>query len=190
MHLILIAFLHYFPAQATTSEVTEAKASIRSLIAPLLPGKSKAPSSAAKDFRVDQCQREKIDWSDVLLMRKSVTLEFKFKDGCDIEGTITPKIFSPFPVELKLRKLENYDRIRSMNRVGASFESNPLMDIALREGVLWGKKGKLRFEADYKIRLDPVNQKNPVKENLGGEIRISEIDGKKVSIKEKIKIDR
>jgi hypothetical protein len=40
------------------------------------------------------------------------------------------------------------------------------------------------------VRINPLKQKREmISENLGGEIRISEIYGKKVSIKEKIKIE-
>src|SRR6476661_3444924 len=103
MNVILLIILSFSALHASTSEVEEAKASIRSLIAPLLPGPKKIAQDLLKDFRVDKCQTEKINWTDVLLLRSSVTLVFKFHDGCDIEGNVVPKIFTPFPSNLKLR---------------------------------------------------------------------------------------
>lgn len=189
MLFVLILVAQFTTLHATTKEIEEARKSVRSLIAPLLPGPKKPSSIVTKDFRVDQCQREKINWTDVLLMRKSVTLDFKFKEGCDVEGTVAPKIFSAFPADFKLRNLKLYDHVVSSNTVGATFESNPLMTIEMREGVLTGKNEKVKFEADYKVILDLMNKKNPVKKNLGGELRITEIGGKKVSIKEKIFVE-
>ncbi len=175
--------------KAMPPNVQEVRTSVRSLIAPLLPGAKKKFSGGAKDFRVDQCQREKINWTDVLLMRKTITLTFKFKEGCDAEGTISPKVFSPFPAEFRLRHLKNYNHVSSQNKVGATFESQPTMSIEMRQGVLTGDKGKVKFEADYQVVLDPLNQERPIKKNLGGELRITEVDGKKVSIKEKILVE-
>jgi hypothetical protein len=45
------------------------------------------------------------------------------------------------------------------------------------------------FEADYQVRINPLKKNDPIADNMGGEIRISEINGKKVSVKEKIKIE-
>ncbi len=188
----MILFLSLFLTQmlqAASPEVTEATASIRSLISPLLPGKKKILPAAMKEFRVDKCQTEKIDWTDVLLMRKPVTLVYKFMDGCDVEGTVMPKVFEAFPAQLKLRNLKVYDRIDSMNKVSPTLESKPLMTIDLTEGVLYGKLGKVKFEADYKVRINPLTPKKPIEKNFGGEIRINEIYGKKVSIKEKIYVE-
>ncbi len=178
-----------YAASSVSPEVKEATASIRSLISPLLPGKKKVLPGMMKDFRVDKCQTEKIDWTDVLLMRKPVTLNFKFLEGCDVEGTVMPKVFEAFPAQLKLRNLKLYDRIESSNKVSPTIESKPLMNIELRQGVLYGKSGKVKFEADYNVRINPLDTKKPIEKNLGGEIRISEIYGKKVSIKEKIYVE-
>ncbi|MFL5785479.1 MAG: hypothetical protein ACJ76H_12750 [Bacteriovoracaceae bacterium] len=189
MMLILILLTHLTVHASTKSEVEEARASIRSLISPLLPGPKKAASKLMKDFRVDKCQTEKINWTDVLLMRSTVTLVFKFKEGCDVEGSVVPKIFSPFPADIKLRNLKLYDRVESMNKVNATIDSKPIMTIELRDGALHAQKGKVKFEADYKVRLDPMNKKKPVDKNYGGELRINEIYGEKVSIKEKIYVE-
>ncbi|MES2526116.1 MAG: hypothetical protein V4598_03490 [Bdellovibrionota bacterium] len=189
MLLLFLSLLNIHHLHATTNEIEEARTSIRSLISPLLPGKKKMIPALAKDFRVDKCKTEKIEWSDVLLMRKTVTLTFKFQEGCDVEGMIQPKIFQAFPADLKLRNLKVYDRIQTQNTVNSTIESKPLMTIEMRDGVLYGKPGRVKFEADYQVVLNPVNREKPVEKNLGGVIRITEIYGKKVSIKEKIFVE-
>ena len=174
---------------ANKAEIEEAKKSIQSLIRPLLPGGDKTPPKEMGKFQVDQCEKFKIKWMDVLLMKSRPTLTYKFKEGCDLQGSIEPMPFQTFPANLDLRHLDSYNRIETENKITASFESKPLMELEMRKGNLKGKKGIVKFEADYKLRINPMNKAKIVDENLGGEIRISEIYGEKVSIKETIKIE-
>lgn len=75
-----------------------------------------------------------------------------------------------------------------MNKVTANLETKPILNLEMREGILSGKASRVKFEADYSVQINPVED-NVVQKNLGGEIRISEINGKKVSIKEKILVE-
>lgn len=188
-----IAFMTLFLVTATLQaasqkEVQEAKASIQGLIAPIIQ-KSSSNKSSTTTFTVKKCDKQKINWMDVILMRASRTLTYRFRPGCDIEGTITPAVFKPFPVDLKLKNLQNYHRLEAQNRITASLESKPVMQLNLTEGVLTGAKGTVKFEADYQVVMNPLKKENPIEKNLGGEIRITEIFGKKVFIKEKILVE-
>ena len=177
--LLLIPFLAY-----GNSEIEDAKRSIQSLIRPLLNGGGQARPKGAEKFRVDTCEKEKINWMDVLFMRKEATLTYTFKEGCDIQGTITPKVFQPFPAKLALRHIDSYQEVQGQNRIMAQLESKPILNLEIREGLLTGKH-KVKFEADYKVQINPM-EKNPVEKNLGGVLRILELNGKKVNITEKI----
>lgn len=168
-----------------TPEIEDAKRSIIALIQPLMAGNSSARPKGTEDFRVDQCEKKKINWMDVLLMKETAKLDFTFKEGCDIQGSITPKVLQPFAANLDIRNLRSYSRIETQNTVTANLETKPIMNLEMRDGVLSGKKDVVKFEADYRVRISPMEKKT-VTENLGGELRISEINGKKVSIKEKI----
>lgn len=175
---------------ATTSEkatIEDAKRSVLSLIQPLMAGNATKRPSGTEEFRVDGCEKKKINWMDVLMMKDTATLNFKFKEGCDIQGSITPKVLQPFPANLDIRNIRSYSRIETQNTVTANLETKPILNLEMREGVLSGKTDKVKFEADYRVRISPMEKKT-VTENLGGELRISEINGKKVSIKEKIKV--
>jgi hypothetical protein len=189
MNIFILFFISLTLGAATIKEIEEAKQSIRSLIRPLIPGSDKTPPKELGGFRVEGCEKHKIDWMGVLLMRTKAKLDYHFKEGCDIEGTITPAVFSPFPAKLKLRQLESYDLIETQNKITATLESKPVMNLEMREGVLTGKKGKVKFEADYEVVLNPMNKDQIVEKNRGGEIRISEIYGKKIAIKEKILVE-
>ncbi len=168
-----------------TPEIEDAKRSVIALIQPLMAGSATKRPKGTEEFRVDGCDKKKINWMDVLLMRETATMDFKFKEGCDIQGSITPKVLSPFAANLDIRNVRSYSRIETQNTVTANLETKPILNLEMREGVLSGKKDIVKFEADYRVRISPVEKKT-VAENLGGELRISEINGKKVSIKEKI----
>lgn len=183
MTIIMILFISF--SAFASPEIEDAKLSIKSLMAPILAGGSKTRPSGATKFRIDNCPKEKINWMNVLMMKEEVVLTYRFKTGCDIEGTIKPKVFQSFPASLNLRNIKSYSKINAENRITALIEAKPILNFEMRSGVLSGAKSKVRFEADYQVQLNPL-KKDGIDKNLGGELRITEINGKKVSIKEKI----
>ena len=70
------------------TETEGAKMSLRALIAPIL-------QVSGKGFSVAECEKYKINWVDVIMMRKTAALTYTFKPGCDIEGTVYPAVFLP-----------------------------------------------------------------------------------------------
>lgn len=186
---LLVLLMMISSSLMASSEKAQAKQSLQALISPLLQKKIVSSKISTKDFSVAQCEKHKINWMNVLLMREVVALKFTFAKGCDIEGTIYPAVLKPFSTDLKLKNLENFNRLRSENKITSTIESEPILTIAIRSAKLTGPKGDVLFEADYQVRIDPLKKDDPIAENLGGEIRISEIYGKKVSVKEKVKID-
>lgn len=185
--LIFWVFLLSFYTFAT-SEVEDAKLSIKSLITPILAGQSQTRPKGTEKFRVDTCPKKKIDWMNVLMMKEEATLDYKFKVGCDIEGTVKPKVFQAFPVNLKLRNIRSYSNVTSQNTITAQLEGKPILNLAMRSGILSGNKSHVKFEADYQVQINPMSEK-AIEKNLGGELRITEINGKKVNIKEKILVN-
>jgi hypothetical protein len=171
---------------STLQEVEDAKKSIQTLIQPLLTSGPKMTHTAPKDFQLQGCEKHKINWMNVLLMRETAKLDYHFAPGCDVEGTIVPKVLQEFPVSLNLRNLQSFNKILTQNKITASFETKPVMLLEMTSGVLSGPKGEVKFEADYRVQLDPANKTKVMEKNLGGELRISEIYGKKVTLREKI----
>lgn len=138
-------------------------------------------------FRIDECEKKKIDWMNILLMKSTVTLNYSYKLGCDLQGTIMPKVLQWFPANINLRNMGNYNKIKTNNMVTLKLEQRPVVNLEIKDGLLSGNKSNIKFSADYRVRLN-LTKEASISEHLGGEVRITEIDGKKVSIKEKIKI--
>ncbi len=171
----------------SSDQIEDAKKSIRELIRPLIGQNSTKRPAGTEKFRIDQCEKKKIDWMDVLLMKETVTMNYKFKPGCDIQGSVTPKVFVPFSTELDIRNIQSYSHVKVTNKITANLQSKPILNLEMREGVLSGKN-KVKFEADYQVQINPTAT-NPVEKNLGGELRIFEVNGKKTNIKEKILVN-
>lgn len=185
MSLLLLFFLSLNTNAG--SEIVEAKNSIENLIRPLLFGSAKQSNKKSKGFRVDNCKKHKIDWMKMIMEAKIQPIDFKYGPGCDIEGVIEPQFINEFPANLNLRNHPHYSRLETVNKVTANLEVKPILNLEMRNGVLKGKKS-LKFEMDYKVRINPIKTEGSLSENLGGELRITELNGKRVSIREKILI--
>lgn len=181
MNLLLVLFFISGATFAASAQIEEAKVSIRTLIQPLIGQNSNKPKGTEK-FRVDACERNKINWMDVLLQKEEAEMEFIFKEGCDLQGKVKPKVLSPFEANFDLNNLQSYKKVETKITISADLQTKPILKLEMRKGILSGKH-ILKFEADYRVRINP-NASKDVDENLGGELRISEIDSKKVNIKE------
>lgn len=177
--------LFLFPAFALASpEIEDAKKSVVSLIQPLISESAKKPVALSK-FRVDKCPKTKINWSNVLLMRESPVLTYKFITGCDIQGEIRPKFLQTFPANLMLRNIDSYTKVETQNKITADLQTKPILNLEMREGLLSGKH-KVKFEVDYQLQVDPMESGKTATKNLGGTLRILEVNGKETKISEKI----
>lgn len=189
MRFLYLLLLPTFVWGATPADISSARQSIERLISPFALGKTKTLSAAGiKNFEVEDCDKRNINWRELLTFQSSLTLIFSFNDHCDIEGTVSPMLIRPFPANLKVRDLMDFNQVETMNKITSTLESRPIMNLEMRDGKLKSKRGSVHFEVDYSVRINPLRKDDPIEENLGGELRIKEIYGQKVSIKEKIMI--
>ena len=184
---ILFCFLLLSPVLAAENPQVEAvKQSLRTMLTPILSKNLGSKELGKSSFSIKACERTNVNWKNFLLLQEEFRLNLSFKEGCDVEGTVSPKPFSPFPAKLKVRNLYGFKELEMMNKLASTLETNPVLTLTVTKGILTGPKGKVRFEADYDVRIDPLNREDPIKEDLGGNIRINQIFGQKVSIKEKV----
>ena len=186
--LLLTQISFAAPLGAQQQSIKATADSVKGLIAPLILSKQSKAKVVGDGFKVNGCQHHKIDWMEVLMMKSSVALTYKFTNDCDIEGTIKPMVIKPFLAELKLRNLRSFELMKSENKITSTFETKPVMTMEILSGELIGKKENVKFTADYQVRINPLKEKDAIEENMGGVIKISEINGQKVNITEKILI--
>jgi hypothetical protein len=182
----LLIFLVIQSASASSDPLVDAaQKSVEALIRPLMANSPAKRPQGAEKFRVDSCEKHQMNWMNVLLRKQDARLSFSFREGCDIDGIIEPKFLEEFSANLNLRNLQNFTRIETMNTVSANLETKPILNLKMRQGRLKGPESTVFFEADYGLRINPSETK-VLSENLGGELRILEINGRKVSLKRKI----
>lgn len=187
MRFFIFFFVFSSASLASNSQdISYAKKTITGLISSLLVQNKQNESKKTISFRVDQCEKYKIDWTKMILAQEKVEFKYTFNEGCDLEGSFTPKFVTPFPINLMLKNLGPYKKVNSLAKIYANLETHPIINLEISEGILSGDDKNVSFDAKYKLRLNPLaNEKNRL-ENLGGEILIKKIGSRTTKIKEKI----
>ena len=186
MKTIFILSLFFVSQRVFASnEINPPKEAVSVLIQMLLHN-TQNKNLSGHQFTTSKCEKYQINWMEVLLMKEKSAISFTFKDGCDIEGVIRPRVMVPFAINLKLKNLQDFDSLKSENKITSTLEEKPVLNLEVRSAILSSSKGTILFEADYRVRIDPLKKKDMIEENIGGEIRLLQIYGKQVKIKEKI----
>ncbi len=136
-------------------------------------------NSAYKNFSVKACPKHKIDWSALIIKQQKQTLTYKFAKGCDIDGTITPQVLAAFPIQFKVRNLDQFDSIMGEAKLGPTLSMKPLLRLDLINTETKSPKEKIKFDAYYEAEIDPFS-KTVIGKHLGGKILVKEINGKAV----------
>lgn len=180
MKFIPILLLIIVPAFAQNLDETNS-------LEKLFQGPLNAGKTSQKDqsqFRVDQCEKIKMNLQNLLSGNHGLIINYQFKSGCDIQGKVHPKIFQPFFVKLNL-KHSTYSYFEGQSTIKSDLQLNPSLDLEVRNGLLKGKNSSLKFEADYKF-LPKASDGKYILVPLGGEIRIFEMNNKKTKIVKKM----
>lgn len=164
---------------AEPNKITE---DVKKLFAILLPGTSHHNQG---QFKLDECPDYQIEWLQLALLKKSFTANYKFKPGCDIEGSFSPLMDQSFVVNLKIRNIADFETLKMNSLLKIIPEENKLkLSVSALPSEVQSPKNSVKFSGDYAISVTPLDFENY--ENLGGEIQILEINKKKINIKEKI----
>ncbi len=183
MNFLLIFLLMTLASYAHDETVTTTK-SLETIMSSLTNHLKRNTVLKNESFRTDRCEKNKVVWTDVLMGKKIENIQYHFQEGCDLQGVVEPKIFQEFPLKLSLRNLP-FSLLESQNIIHAKIELNPILDVQMRRGHLTGNQLSVYFEADYQIRIKTIHSKI-ITEYIGGEIRINQINKKKVKIRKKI----
>ena len=172
--LSIICALTLSTAEAATTKISPA---LQAIIQEILQNKT---AEAYKNFSVKECPKHKIDWVKIILRREKQTLSYKFTPGCDIDGSVSPQVMQDFPIDFKLRNLDEFSAIKGNAKLAPTFgSSKPLLRLDLNSTEIIAPKEKIKFSAYYETEINPLS-KNIIGKHLGGKIFIEEINGKKM----------
>lgn len=133
-----------------------------------------------KNFSVKDCPKHKVDWVKIILKRQKQTLTYNFAKECDLDGTVEPQVLEKFPLNFRLRNLDEFNSIKGEAKLSPTIASRPLLRLDLANTEMSSPKENIKFRAYYEAEIDPFSSK-VVGKHLGGKIFIEEINGKKIN---------
>ena len=139
-------------------------------------------SAQKQTFSVETCKIEQKTLMELALLRRPVKTSFKFAKGCDVEGEVELQVSKAFPVQLKVRNLDQYTKVlfTSTLTIG-TVEEGIGYKVDLTQGNLSGAKSSVLFQGFYNYIIG-IDSSSKASKSEGGEIVIESIDGKKVAI--------
>jgi hypothetical protein len=137
-------------------------------------------------FSLDQC-RIPMDKQVALFTRKIASFKhkLKFENGCDAQGTLEIQLGTPFPVDLKVRKLDRVARMQAEAKVDVGLQNGIQLrqDLNLSNGILYDEKQAIiaKFNLSFERNLDfnPMRMSIYTSSNKG-KVNITEFRGKPV----------
>jgi hypothetical protein len=180
----LLTFNSHAFAGKTNASTENVSDDVAKLIQALFPLKGK---SNLKNFKTQKCKNEKEKWMMLLLGSQPFTSNVKFNKQCDMQGSYTAKLATPFPINFKLRNLKKFNAIKGNILIKFIFEPSPQIQLELQNTKLMGEPS-VTFNANYAVEVEPLGQ-NPIKKDLGGQVFIKKINGKKINKKYPLKLN-
>ena len=133
-------------------------------------------------FNTRKCQMNILNWMMFFMLQKPILQVYHFAQSCDIEGSFSPKLDDPFPVNLKLKNFDGYDYVQM--QIKMTLDPKKQLKIEALDGTLKGYK-TVKFKGTYLLEVRLTSEKLRVK-NKGGHVFIYQVDGKAVEVKQEI----
>tara|TARA_Y100000385_G_C12861921_1_gene537628 strand:+ start:61 stop:621 length:561 start_codon:yes stop_codon:yes gene_type:complete len=174
--LLIILVLNFNNVLANTNTQKQKLEETKRVLKTLLPFQKKGTKNT---FLIDKCKIDKSKWMLLLIAKQPFTEKIIFNRGCHIQGQFTAKMGIPFPTSFKLQKLENFNHVKFNFLIQLEYEPVPMIKVFMQNGILTGKKDKIKFNLEYAAEVDSLS-KDFIKKDKGGKITISSINGKKM----------
>jgi hypothetical protein len=129
---------------------------------------------------MDKCFPEKASWTQAALLKKSIDIEYKFSDDCDLQGKFVASYLDEIPMQFQLKESENFKQAKALVKLHIHQHRNGVYyGFEVKEGSLISLKKTVHFTAKYKVDTDPLtNELKPGSEK--GEFSIIQPGPKKV----------
>lgn len=168
------------------SSIKPQNATVSSALRQLLQLFSRKTLEVKEGFRVSQCDRNPMEWIKMALTKQPQTFQYKFQDGCDVEGTFTANFGQEFPLNLNLRNLFNYKQTQmtvlqqiQKGQKGIRYRFEAI------SGKLTSSAEKVEFTAWYEVELDILNG-SPIHETQDGRVKILKVNDQPVNLEERL----
>ena len=138
-------------------------------------------------FRVNACETNTMEWIKMAMTKQPKAFCYKFKEGCDVDGTFTAAFEKEFPITMRLKNLYEFNQTEmnviqkmSKGQKGIRYRFEALT------GTLKSPTEKVEFKAWYEIEFNMFNG-DPLEETQDGLLTIFKVNDKPVQIEEKLR---
>ncbi|MBY0517237.1 MAG: hypothetical protein K2P81_10025 [Bacteriovoracaceae bacterium] len=164
----------------------QASNAIQGILSIFNPGANKLRN---QEFKVNKCDTKRDRWIALAIFKQSFTANYVFGDSCDVQGTFSPKMGEKFPVQLKLRRLWDYQTVNFEMEINVKPDGRGVKYILnATQGLLQSGKEKIAFHGTYEMVLH-LDAKKGKSDNEGGSITIESINGKEINKTSPIYVD-
>jgi hypothetical protein len=137
-------------------------------------------------FRVNTCEANPIEWIKMAMTKQPKTFSYRFKEGCDVDGTFTAAFEKEFPINMNLKNLYDFNQTQmnviqkmSKGQKGVRYHFEAVT------GTLKSPSEMVEFKARYEIEFNIFNGE-PLEETQNGMLTITKVNDKAVLIEEKL----
>lgn len=137
--------------------------------------------SKTNKLKTQGCKIDKNKWINLILTKKEFKEKYTFTPECDLQGSHTVMMDSFFPVDISVKNMKEFDKIKGQIKFEIVFEKMPLLKVYLKDMTLVGRK-KLHFDMNYAVEIDLTNQ-NPLQKHQGGMLYLKKLGDEKLNKK-------
>ena len=131
-------------------------------------------------FKVDKCDSRPADWLKGALLNLPISKSYTFNDSCDVKGSFTAIFGKIFPINLELRKLQDFHKADM--KVKMTFNKSP-QGIRYRfeaeEGFIVSPSTNANFKVEYEVDIHPLSGE-PITSSQQGKVSLIKLNGKDV----------
>lgn len=126
-------------------------------------------------LRIENCYPGGQSWVQAALLKKSIDIEYKFSEDCDLSGKFTASYLDKIPLQFTLRNLEGYKAVKMLVKLNIrQSRTGIIYGFDVQEGLVTTASGTIPFTAKYKVLADPLT--NEINENSEeGQIVINKV---------------
>ncbi len=137
-------------------------------------------------FKVNGCDDRPTDWLKGALLNTPIKKTYIFKDDCDAAGSFEARFNAEFPLNFKLRNLEDLDNtslkvIMTLNKSQAGIRYK----FVVIEGTISSPSRRGQFTAEYQVDIDPMTGEAQ-KGTQAGKITLIKVNDKEVNLSQNI----
>lgn len=130
------------------------------LLSPPMLAKVEAPRSILTrllgqtkgNFKISGCEKMQLNPADIF---NSIKYKTSFSEKCDLQGEFAVKVFTPFPIAMKIKNLGDYKKIQGTGKILFGMDNPPKILAELTKAQLEGKQS-IYFNAYYSGVIEPA----------------------------------